>query len=571
MIFTRKKILYFGIGTVFVVIAIHASYIGGGFVGIDHGDIEYGRALRPLSDISGIFTERFGQTGFYRPLVTFFNSLDARVYGRAIYGFRLTNILLHAIFAVAVYFFARSFFLCTQKEGLFVMLVAGVHPLSWPIVGAVHYRSELLVAIFTLAAVGAHISARVKGKKVYVALTFLFFLAALFSKETALVWIPALMLYWEIFLCSLPQSSLKKRFSRILFSLEIFAIILYSFLRAYAVPELWRVVAVHFSFSEALGMRLGALGWQFAYLVSPILPALSDAMPRMGVLHPLVLGTVALLVLSVFVLWRKGFSSLEGRAFVFLALALASALNIIPTPRFTSPHYGYLATAGVGVVFLIIWRYAREYSEWGGRFLIGLGAAWVVVASILVFHGGFRFENDKILFVPEVARDGHFLEGHYFLGNYYFNLKDYSSAAHEYEEALKVSPNIIAHIDVSSVVINLAEVRIEQNQLEAADELLKNIAKDAGGLEILVAYNRARIAYARRNFADVVTLLTLEDYNWKVPEPPLLLADSLIRLGRNKEAVDMLIRFLPLFNEEDQIQARAFIAEQLQADQSRQR
>lgn len=44
---------------------IHISFLNNGFTWLDHGDVEYGRAILPINYLQSAFLTRFGETGFY--------------------------------------------------------------------------------------------------------------------------------------------------------------------------------------------------------------------------------------------------------------------------------------------------------------------------------------------------------------------------------------------------------------------------------------------------------------------------------------------------------------------------
>ena len=186
-------------------VLIHASYVGNGFTWLDHIDIEQGKAVVPLSEWQATFTTRYGETGFYRPLVTLTHSVDAAIYGPRAAGFHLTNVLLHLAFVASGVLFLSRFISFHERELRLAALIVLAHPLGWLPVGSISYRPELLVAFGTLLAVYFHARARLTGKPRWVALTFSTVLFGLFSKETALVWIPSFILLWEV--SALPRLS----------------------------------------------------------------------------------------------------------------------------------------------------------------------------------------------------------------------------------------------------------------------------------------------------------------------------------------------------------------------------
>src|SRR5437667_4026809 len=101
VILNKLPIWVYYLSVLFFIFLFHLSFIGNGFVWLDHGDIEKGRAIISLGNFSDAFLMRFGETGFYRPLVTIMHSIDAAMYGMWAPGFHLTNVLLHlAVVAV---------------------------------------------------------------------------------------------------------------------------------------------------------------------------------------------------------------------------------------------------------------------------------------------------------------------------------------------------------------------------------------------------------------------------------------------------------------------------------------
>src|SRR5256885_16256346 len=107
-------------------------------------------------------------------------------------------------------------------------------------VGAISYRPELLVTLFTLLAVSFHIKAEGTGRQLYVFLALGSTALGVFSKEPAVLWIPALIALWELahfFGWPVGERRAPPRRSVPLFLGEIALLGLYLFLRLRAVPE----------------------------------------------------------------------------------------------------------------------------------------------------------------------------------------------------------------------------------------------------------------------------------------------------------------------------------------------
>ena len=525
------------LGTVLLITFLaHASYIPNGLVWLDHGDIEEGgRAVVPLSHLGTAFFTHLGNTGFYRPLITILHSFDFTFHATQAAGFHLTNVLLHTAVTASVFFFACYFFNLAYYEGLFVALVFGIHPLSWLPVGAISYRSEPLVMLFTLFVLIFHIKARRHAGDIkwYRALAAVSFLLALFSKEPALIWVPALIGLWEW--ARITEHPICWRADRWLWGSEILMVIVYLLLRHGAVPEGWHTTSVNLPFVQAIATRLAVVGSYMKILFVPFKPRLSDATPVIGLGHPSVIGTLLFLMgVSVLVLRRN--TSLTVRLLLgYLFVTLVPALNIIPLPRFSSPHYLYIAAIVPGIIGVLTLRFLKRISR--SVFMSGvlIVLIWIGVMTVATFSAGFNFRNDLTLFKPEVERDPHFREGHYYLGNYFFMKKDIEQAGHEYEAALRGDPDFLSFVDTPSLIMNFAALRLSQNRLQEADELFLLIekSKDMAFLPS-VHYNRALIAWRGGDYQRVISLLKDDLGLWRRPEPALLYQEALKRMEMKK-------------------------------------
>ncbi len=583
--FPRRHILWLVV--LGITLLTHASYINNDFTWLDHIDIEQGKAIISPSQWYMAFAARYGETGFYRPLVTLTHSVDAALYGQWPPGFHLTNVLLHLGVVSSAVLFLGCFFPLKRSEALLTGLIFGVHPLSWLPVGAISYRPELLVTLLTFLAVYFHARARRSSSRTLISFAVVSVLLGLFSKETALVWIPSFILLWEI-VAARPLSSgvpsqsrghlltgqasenatrspgrVQLKGASLLFVGELLALGIYLFLRVRAVPEIWRVSGATLTLSQTVGTRLQVLGERLLELVSPLKPALSDATPIVSLAaFPAVL-TVLVVLLGVGIVVRSGLRSERSFTVLFLAIALAPAANIIPLSRFSSPHYGYLAVLATAMLVLLVQRSLHHNIPSASRYLNVAVIAWLVVMSAVTFANGFQFRNDLTLFEPEVKREPLFLEGHFYLGNYFMQEGDDDRAAIEFEVALQNSPHVIAYVDRTAALINLAGVRFRQTRFEDAEQLLQLVAEDAPAYQMsTIAYNRALVAAQHEDHAAVVALLMERTYQWDRPEPLLLLANALRTLGRTEEAVNVLTRALPLLDPEGRRKLNSFIQTQ---------
>ncbi len=172
---------------------VYANSLGNGFTWDDKSVILLNPLLRgtPLALFSSIDTTSDAQLlPYYRPLTLLTFLIEEQVHGLTPFAVRLFNVLLHAANAFLVYCLARLL-IGDTFAALLAGLLFAVHPLN---AEGVDYnaggRNTLLSCFFILAAYLLYCKS-VEKEKVSIALAgALFFLAGLFSKETALMILP---------------------------------------------------------------------------------------------------------------------------------------------------------------------------------------------------------------------------------------------------------------------------------------------------------------------------------------------------------------------------------------------
>lgn len=502
---------------------IHITYIPNGFTWLDHRDIESQRAIIPLSQIYKAFTNRYADTGFYRPIVTILHSLDYAFYKNWAPGFHLTNVLLHTAAAAALPGFLTAFFLFEPWQILLATLIFGVHPFSILPVGAISYRPEPLLALFVFVSMNFYSKARHSPNLKNIAIFLVCFFLALLSKETALVILPLLIIYWEF----LRFRKQKKTFFILL--LGIFTVLAgYILFRFKAVPEIWRATQIQLSISEALGTRLAVLGKLLIQFVIPIKPNFSDATMIVSITHPSSLAVIIALAGIFLLLIHRRFRSQISTSILLIVILLAPSINIIPLPRFSSPHYGYLAVSGFAILVVLLFSKTRGFP----RMLYGvIVVIWILFLSFSTFQSGYQFKNDLRLFLPEVRKDSNFLEGHYYLGNYFLSIGDLNSAKRHYQSILSLPKNVIAFADKFSFYLNLGSISLLEGRLAEAGKYFEKTQLYAfsPSQKIALAYNKA------------------------------LLAESLYSKGNTEEAKQIIKDSLPLLPDEQREKVRKIL------------
>src|SRR3989339_1000371 len=141
----------------------------------------------------------------YRPLVTLSYFIDYSIWGLNSSGFHLTNLLIHTINTVLVFFLICK---TTRNFNLTVIscLFFSVHPILTETVNSVGFREDLLCATFFLLALFFYVKLYTSKYKntCYIISLFAYFIA-LFSKEMAIS-LPLIIFVLDWFL---PQSRVR--------------------------------------------------------------------------------------------------------------------------------------------------------------------------------------------------------------------------------------------------------------------------------------------------------------------------------------------------------------------------
>lgn len=163
----------------------------GAFILDDHTIVEFNPLVTSFDPIAILRSEYWGpnlHSGLYRPLTIFSLALNQALLGPAPWGFHLVNLLLHGSVALLLFVVLRRWDF-SAAIALLAAAIFAVHPLHCEVINEVIGRSELLAALFALAALAF---ARRAGRH-HDLLVSASFLLALFSKEhtiTLLVILP---------------------------------------------------------------------------------------------------------------------------------------------------------------------------------------------------------------------------------------------------------------------------------------------------------------------------------------------------------------------------------------------
>jgi tetratricopeptide (TPR) repeat protein len=195
-----------------VAVLVYLNALHNPFVYDDHHTVVDNPSIERLDNLRGIVLH-----DVTRPLVNLSYAIDRRVWGRAPFGYHLTNVLLHAADVMLLFVFARSLYVVSARSrtgddaeevrlkadttyaqyvasgfsrtnGATLMaftaaILFAVHPMMTEAVGYVSGRSELLCGFFFLLAMMAGLRWLRGGGLVWASVTVALWAGALASKE----------------------------------------------------------------------------------------------------------------------------------------------------------------------------------------------------------------------------------------------------------------------------------------------------------------------------------------------------------------------------------------------------
>ena len=137
-----------------------------------------------LYDYSAILLKPY--TRMYRPLQLLTYSVDYRIWRLNPWGFHLSNVFLHLLNSILVYYLLLIIFknnVLSQVVGLLFL----VHPIHTSVVLYISGRADLLVCFFMLLSMMMFLKFIKLKSKICYAMSLVFALLALFSRENALI------------------------------------------------------------------------------------------------------------------------------------------------------------------------------------------------------------------------------------------------------------------------------------------------------------------------------------------------------------------------------------------------
>ena len=383
---------------------------------------DYRWYLKDIGRVFQVFRENdvlFGQL-FYRPMIYVSFILDTQWAGNGLFSYHWTNIWLHILNTILVFYILLRF-----QFDRSLAFVAGLFFLAHPVfVSAVAWipgRTDSLLAVFIFSALLVFLHNIEHSRKRWMALYFLLWTAALFTKETAVI-LPALLIVYLIVF----HHKSEKFYAKIgMFAgTSLFLFVGYWMLRG---------SGIHQKYNDTLGLMLASL-WEnmpalIPYLGKSLLPLNVSVLPILEDLS-FWYGWIACVLLIV------GISIVKQKRIALLVLGgLWFVLFLIPSFVHSFLKHEYrLYVPMLGLLWIVC-----ELLRYHNKRIWILGSCVVVFSVITVWHG-FHYQDRFTFWENAVATSPHSPLAHRNLGAMYYLDQRFEEAEHAFLKALELNP-----------------------------------------------------------------------------------------------------------------------------------
>ncbi len=397
-----------------------------------------------------------------RPLTVLSLIIDYKLWKESPFGYHLTNIFLHAMSSVAVFFLVML--LLGYPEGsavgsdalngrfapaIFAALVFAFHPIQAEAVNIASFRADLLVTLLYMLSLIALIKAvreKFPANIFYYCAGFVLFVLSLFSKETAISLVIVFFFYTVIY------SGLKFRkrtmaviatgaLTSALFIFFFWGRRFYYFLHFCIFPN----IKNNLSPVSSVGAYLGTIMLSFLHYCETLLvPARLSIDYELNVTHTILRPDI-LLAVVIFAAVLIAFLLIKNKLLRFgIGLWLACYIpvsNIFPLVNTVNDRYMYLPMVGFAVALS-----ALVFDRFKNKIFAGVTTGTLIASLITVCYGTLSlrrnlvFENGYSLYTDGVKEAPTNIRVCYNLGIEYMVKNDYREAVKNFEIVSRINP-----------------------------------------------------------------------------------------------------------------------------------
>jgi protein O-mannosyl-transferase len=436
-----------------------------------------------------VFGERFTEGPiFYRPILTLSFMIDYNLYGLKSGGFHFSNLFIHFICAVIVYFFIFRL-IGTQNIALLATLIFCVHPVQVETVAWLAGRNDLLLGLFILLMMVCYTNYRSNPSKIfYYFFAAPLFMLAVFTKEPAISFLVLIPLYDLIFNDDDMRKMLSlKSVTRFFLFLVIIGVY---FLARYSVFDVIFKSGGLYTSESFFSHIIQAPYILLIYLQLLLFPC------NLSILHPVpvsaqsidltfILSTIIIVGLILIPLKFKQINKQIKFGIFWILCTLLPASNIIPTPVPILEHRLYVPMIGLCILIAGLLK-SLQLNDKNYRYTDIISYAVVLILGIISFMRTPVWKNSEVLWT-EVIQKGTMADLPYNnLGVYYNNSQQYEKAIQYLEKGVSLNTN------QTDIIVNLGYAYLQTGRYNEAIAAYEHaLQMDKNNLAIYLNLGRA--------------------------------------------------------------------------------
>ena len=436
--------------TIFILIFIsvipYINTLENDFVFDDRSQIVENRELRDASNIS-----RFIQRP--RGIKYVILLADYKIWGLNPFGYHLTNLILHALCTISLYCLFIKIF-TNSRIPLITGLLFATHPVHTEAVTAIANRTDLLAMLFFIWSLSFYIMK--KRSLWFYLLSIISFILALFSKEAAVVSLPIILIFYDLYFNKGERWDFLKKNSwyYVPYGLIIITFLLYIrfILSMYPASPEPRVAGLFLqqSFPSFFYTACKAFLIYIKMLFFPLNLNVDYALPlSRSLLEWKVLVSLVSLILFLILTVRMYFFSKAisfSMAWLFITLFPLSNLLFPIAHYFVAERYLYLPSVGFCLLIAIIIDKFMDIERLFFKKLSPKKTAIFMLTIILCLYLGLTinrnidWRSNYTLWSKTVKQSPHSFRAHHNLGNVYQYQGLIDKAIEHYQIAVKLKP-----------------------------------------------------------------------------------------------------------------------------------
>jgi len=462
---------------------IYANSLNGQLLWDDEFLVEQNLYIRDWSHLADIFTRDIwagsGQPlyNYYRPLHILSYVIDYSLWGLNAFGYHLTNVILHILVALCVYWFITVLY-NNKLLSLLTSILFLIHPIQTETVASVSVRGDSIAALFMLLCLIFYIKAHGGSRISFYILTLFSYILALLTKESCLI-LPALLLLYHY--------TFKRRIRPGVF-IPITAIACgYLFLRSVALKSVLLSPAWFATASDRIPGFFVAMTNYIKLLILPFHLHVEYGNLLFNITDPsAILGIIICFSVLTYAFIKRRNSGIIFFSIAWFFVSLLPVSNLYPVGLYMAEHYLYFPSIGI---FLLVAYGAsnllkvRNHRSITAAFLLCLIAFY---SSLTVIQNNYwrepiAFYERTFKYISPNPRM------YNLLGSEYYRLGGYEDAKKWYYKTLEADP------DYAMAYNNIGVIHRVTGDPEGSIAFFKK----AIGLNpsYVAAYNNLGIAY----------------------------------------------------------------------------